>query len=203
MHLSAPFGSSVNDHISKEDFTLKYSTVDNAIVILQRLGPSAAIGKIDIKHAFRLCPVLNRRLGPVESPLEWSVLRRQAASLRSTFRTVPVKQASGLASLDLRQRMRNKGRSPLLGRFFVAAESMVECDRFLQTILKVFNNIRFPLAPEKVAGQASVLTFLGFELDVLQQELCLPPDKLADLLARAGSARLNAGNGSYYPCWVQ
>ena len=33
MHLSAPFGSSVNDYISKEEFGLKYSTVDNAVTI--------------------------------------------------------------------------------------------------------------------------------------------------------------------------
>ena len=52
MHLLAPFGSSVNDYVSKEDFGLKYSTVDNAIVILQRLGLSAAMAKVDIKHAF-------------------------------------------------------------------------------------------------------------------------------------------------------
>ena len=57
MHLSTPFGSSVNNYISKEDFGLKYSTVDNAIAIFQRLGPSAAMVKVDIKHAFRLCPV--------------------------------------------------------------------------------------------------------------------------------------------------
>ena len=53
MHLSAPFGSSVNDCISKEDFCLKYSsTVHNAIAILQRLGPSAVMAIVDIKHAF-------------------------------------------------------------------------------------------------------------------------------------------------------
>ena len=57
MHLLAPFGSSVNDYISKEEFGLNYSTFDNAIAILQRLGPSAAMAKVNIKHVFRLCPV--------------------------------------------------------------------------------------------------------------------------------------------------
>ena len=57
MHLSALFGSSVNDRIPKEDFTLRYSIIDNAVAILQRLGPSAAMAKVDIKHAFRLCPL--------------------------------------------------------------------------------------------------------------------------------------------------
>ena len=57
MHLSATFGSSVNDYISKEDFGLKYSTVHNAIAIFQCLGPLAAMAKVDVKPAFRLCPV--------------------------------------------------------------------------------------------------------------------------------------------------
>lgn len=57
MHLSAPCGSSVNDHIHKENFTLRYSTVDSAIAMLHQLGSSATMAKVDAKHAFRLCPV--------------------------------------------------------------------------------------------------------------------------------------------------
>ena len=37
-HLSAPFGHSINDHIDPDEFTMRYSTVDNAISICQKLG---------------------------------------------------------------------------------------------------------------------------------------------------------------------
>lgn len=37
-HLSAPFGQSVNDFISPEEFSLRYTSVDDAINICSRLG---------------------------------------------------------------------------------------------------------------------------------------------------------------------
>ena len=163
MHLSAPFVSSVNDHISKEDFTLKYSTVDNAVAILQRLGSSAAMAKIDVKHAFRLCLVRRD---------DWDLL---GAHWNGRF-YVDKRLPFGLRSEPfLFNRLADSLRWILVNEcgikdvvhylddFLIAAESMVECDRFLQTILKVFDNIGVPLVPEKVAGPASVLTFLGIE----------------------------------------
>ena len=183
MHLSAPFGSSVNDHISKEDFTLKYSTVDNAVAILQRLGPSAAMAKIDIKHALRLCLV--RRDDWDLLGAHWNGRFYVDKRLPFGLRSAPFLFNRVADSLHwiLVNECGIKAVVHYLDDFFIAAESMVECDRFLHTILKVFDNIGVPLAPEKVAGPASVFTFLGIELDVLQQELRLPPDKLADLLA--------------------
>ena len=56
-HLSALAGHSINDFINKEDFSLQYKTVDNAIQICQTLGPGALMAKVDLKNAFRLCPV--------------------------------------------------------------------------------------------------------------------------------------------------
>ena len=56
MHLSYPPGNSVNDDINS-DFLLRYSTVYDAIDSVMRLGRGAPMAKIDIKSAFRLCPV--------------------------------------------------------------------------------------------------------------------------------------------------
>ena len=57
MHLSFPEGGSVNDGISVQDFPLKYITVSDAMDAVMALGRGALMAKIDIKHAFRLCPV--------------------------------------------------------------------------------------------------------------------------------------------------
>ena len=57
MHLSYPPGSSVNDGIDIRYFRLRYSTVSDAIDSVMRLGQGALMAKIDIKSAFRLCPV--------------------------------------------------------------------------------------------------------------------------------------------------
>ena len=57
MHLSAPLDHSINDGISKEEFTLRYSTVDDAVRIIRELGPNTLLAKMDIKSAFRTIPV--------------------------------------------------------------------------------------------------------------------------------------------------
>ncbi len=72
-HLSAPAGESVNDHIPPGDITLSYSSIDDAVAMLQSLGPGALMmAKADIKSVFRLCPVR-----PEDWPLlgmHWSAL---------------------------------------------------------------------------------------------------------------------------------
>jgi len=57
MDLSSPRGSSINDFISKADYTLHYATFDQAQALVSSFGTGALMAKLDLKHAFRLCPV--------------------------------------------------------------------------------------------------------------------------------------------------
>ena len=66
MDLSSPHGSSINDHISKEEFTLHYTSFDTALKMVARHGRGSLMAKVDIKHAFRLCPVRRK---------DWELLR--------------------------------------------------------------------------------------------------------------------------------
>lgn len=57
MHLSAPVESSINDGINKEDITLRYSTVDDAVRMINKLGRNTPLAKVDTKRAFRMVSV--------------------------------------------------------------------------------------------------------------------------------------------------
>ena len=57
--------SSINDYINPEYYSLKYCTINNAITILNELGPDTLMGKIDLQNTFRLCLV---------SKEDWSLL---------------------------------------------------------------------------------------------------------------------------------
>ena len=57
LDLSSPRGQSVNEGISREQYSVKYSSFDDAVNMVRRLGHTAFMGKLDVKHAFRLCPV--------------------------------------------------------------------------------------------------------------------------------------------------
>ena len=57
MDLSAPRGRSINDSINPDLCSLKYATVDQALLFLQILGPGAQLAKMDLKSAYRMVPV--------------------------------------------------------------------------------------------------------------------------------------------------
>ena len=65
LDLSRPLGSGVNDFINKDDYSLQYCNVDDAIRHLLSYGVGANMAKLDIKHAFRLIPV---------RPADWPLL---------------------------------------------------------------------------------------------------------------------------------
>ena len=63
--LSSPNGLSINDFISKEDYSVKFFKFDDVVSMVKSLGRSALMDKLDIEHTFRLCPV---------SPVDWQLL---------------------------------------------------------------------------------------------------------------------------------
>ena len=57
MDISRPFDNSVNDFISRKAFTLRFSSIDEAVALETSTGGSAHMAKMDVKSAFRLIPV--------------------------------------------------------------------------------------------------------------------------------------------------
>ena len=53
----SPAESSINDGINKEELTLHYSTIDDAVKMVNKLGRNTLLAKVDIKSAFRTIPV--------------------------------------------------------------------------------------------------------------------------------------------------
>ena len=54
---NALISPSINDGIIKDDFTLHYSTIDDAVQMINRLGQNTLLAKVDIKSAFCTIPV--------------------------------------------------------------------------------------------------------------------------------------------------
>ena len=59
LNLSYPLNNSVNDFIDKQFCTVRYSSVDEAVRMVQSLKPGAllALAKADVKSAFRLLKI--------------------------------------------------------------------------------------------------------------------------------------------------
>ena len=63
--LSSPKGSTVDDFITDEESAVQFNYFDTAVNTVAGLGKGCLVAKLDIKSAFRICPV---------SPVDWHLL---------------------------------------------------------------------------------------------------------------------------------
>ena len=56
-HFSYPKGGSLNDNIPVEFTSVSYATVEDAIRLIQSVGPGCFLAKTDIKNAFQIVPI--------------------------------------------------------------------------------------------------------------------------------------------------
>ena len=182
MHLSAPIGQSINDHISKEQYSLQYASVDDAIQILTNLGKGALMAKVDLKSAFRVVPV---------HPTDWELLGmfwRNAfyidTCLPFGLRSAPFlfNQYAEALQWILKNNYRLHWLIHYLDDYFIAGPPhSCSCQEHLNCFLKVCQQLGIPVAMDKVEGPLTVLIFLGLELDSVLQLIRLPQDKLEQL----------------------
>ena len=181
LDLSSPFGSSFNDGIPHEFFTVKYSSFDDAVSIVRDMGKGCFMAKIDIKHAFRLCPV---------NPLDWPLLGykwlgRYFFDIRLPFglRSSPFifNAFADAVTWILVHKFGITALIHYLDDFFVCSVTKEGCQRKVDTILRVFEMLGIPVAEDKLEGPSQCLIFLGIEIDSVAMVCRLPGDKIAAL----------------------
>ena len=182
-HLSAPVGTSINDYIDPIDYSLHYNTTDDAINILHMLGPNALMAKVDLKNAFRLCPV---------HPADWPLLGIHWRNMYYINKCLPF----GLRSAPFLFNMVADSIQWILHHHFYVTNSFHYLDDFffagprhaatcatsLSDMLHLCDVLGAPLKPEKIVTPTTCLTFLGIQLDTITQKATLPEDKLHNLL---------------------
>ena len=183
MDLSSPKGQSVNDGISDDEASVKFNSFDDAVRLVAQLGQGALLAKLDIKSAFRICPV---------HPADWHLLGFTFRGFYFVDLCLPfglrssVNRFTLLAStlLWILQNNYNIVHSThYLDDYFLAAPANSNmCEVRMRITREVFARLGIPLAPEKIEGPTSRLTFLGIEIDSETMSLRLPQDKLDDRL---------------------
>ena len=183
LHLSAPAGTSVNDHINKADFSLHYASFDEAVRMLTALGPGALMAKVDLKSAFRMIPV---------HPEDWELLGMHwrdhfyiDTCLPFGLRSAPFlfNEVASALQWILQHNYAIRDMLHYLDDYLMAGPpDDPACARFLTTFLQVADQLGVLVAMEKVDGPSPTLSFLGLLLDSLRQEIRLPPAKLEAML---------------------
>ena len=178
MDLSGPKGSSVNDYIPQEKFSVQYSKFDDAVDMIANLGLGALMAKLDIKSAFRLCPV---------RPEDWELLGIHWEGLYYVELRLPFALHSRLADALYFMLTCNyliEFLTYYLDDFFTAGPAASDTSvKQMQIIIQVFNRLGIPVTPDKVEGPTMCIVYLGICIDSLKKEIHLPEDKLQDLLS--------------------
>ena len=183
LDLSSPRGSSINEYISKERYSVRYSTFDDAVALVSALGPSAYMAKLDVKHAFRLCPV--READWVHLGYCWNGQYFIDTRLPFGSRSSPFIFNSFADALlwILTVSFSIPFIVHYLDDYFLCSFSHQSCKEDMQLVQSVFSRLGVPLAPGKIIGPCTSITYLGIEIDSVAQAIRLPPDKFSELLS--------------------
>ncbi|XP_054843036.1 uncharacterized protein LOC129334764 isoform X1 [Eublepharis macularius] len=143
------------------------------------------MAKCDIKSAFRLLPVHPGDFELLGFAFEGKYYMDRALPMGCSVSCAAFERFSSFLEWELRRRAGSRDSAHYLDDFlFVGRAGSSECARLLDTFLRLAEELGVPLAHEKTEGPSTVLTFLGIELDTVQQSMRLPLNKVDDLRAR-------------------
>ena len=180
-HLSAPAGSSVNDGIDPACWSLQYCSVDDALAEVRRLGKDCWMGKIDLKDAFRMCPV-----NPADHHLlsiYWQGKFYVDKCLPFGLRSAPGIFNSIAEAIQwiAKEKFNVSYLIHYLDDFFTASSTATACGENLEQTIGVCDDLGAPVKPEKVEGPVKEIAFLGIHIDSNNMTVSLPHEKKEEL----------------------
>ena len=180
MNLSYPYDErSVNKNIPQDFSTVQYASLNDAISVIQELGPNCYMAKADIADAFRIVP-----LHPSQYNLTGAKWQGQyyydknlpmgCSSSCKIFETI----SSAIVHI-LKEKYGVKHIVKILDDFLFIAKTREECARALKSFLDVCKLLNIPINWEKTSKHPGfVIIFVGIELDTIKMVARLPQEKL-------------------------
>ena len=168
---------SVNDAIESSLCSLQYASVADAARRVQDCGPGSLLAKLDLKAAYCMVPV-----HPMDSPLLGICWRESTLIDRALLFGLclaPIIFCCG-RRISMGYALR---RSPIYNPLPGGQANSTGCAKDINIAIPLYNHLGLPVAPEKVEGPVTAITFLGLEINSATMTLSLPQDKLTALKA--------------------
>ena len=175
--LSSPYGSSVNDGIDPDEFSMHYIHMDQIINMMAQHGPGALMAKFNVELAYR-----NIAVHPGDGYLlgmKWCGQLFVALALPFGLRSASYifNLVADLVEWIIRNKYSVEDLMHYLDDFATAGPAdSLRCSQNLQTFLAVSRSLGLPLHPHKCIGPSTHLVVLGIELDSLDQTARLPAE---------------------------
>ena len=176
--LSYPEGASINAGIPREFSSVKYSSVSDAVQCILRKGRGAFLAKTDIESAFRIIPL---------RPSDYHLLGFKWNNLYYFDRCLPMGASSSCAIFELfstalhwiiSRFLPGVGVVHVLDDFLFIGPSFEACSYALKFFLFICQDIGVPISTSKTMGPATILPFLGIQLNTVSMSASLPADKI-------------------------
>ena len=145
------------------------------------LGPQAWLDKSDIKSAFRLLPVAPADYELLGFKFQGNFYYDKCLPMGCSISCALFEKFSTFLEFQTKKIAQWIGVTHYLDDFLFAGPFMHDCNRVLQTFREVSSQLGVPIAEEKTVGACQVITYLGLEIDTIQQQVRVPADKVRAL----------------------
>ncbi|CAG2224001.1 unnamed protein product [Mytilus edulis] len=149
-----PKNPSLNELIDKDEFSLQYVSIDDAIRTIKSLGFKSWLLKTDIADAFKVMP-----LSPMSSPKIFDTLSQAICWIAQN-------------NYNIEHILH------LLDDFLVIVPEQDNAQQTMNTFLDIFKSLGVPLSFKKTEGPCHKLEYLGIFLDTINMEAYLPLEKV-------------------------
>ena len=184
--LSSPHNSadhaSINDLIDKEQCTLSYVKIDDAIKQICEFGRGAILCKFDIQDAFKHCAIRKDQwhLFLVKWEGMYYVMSRLPFGCRSSPKIFDyLAQAVCWIATN---NYNIKFILHLLDDFLTIDMPHFSGEYTFSSMLYIFNSLNIPLSEKKLEGPCTCLEYLGIILDSDKMQCRLPLDKIERIM---------------------
>lgn len=187
--LSFPAKGSVNAEIDPAEFSLQYSSIDDAVALCSVINPdSVVLAKLDLKDAFKHIPI---------HPGDWHMMGfswPNAAGVNMYYfskvlsfglRSAPALFDRYARCLPLFWKLEG-GKSGLVryvDDFLIVASDLQVCNNDLDVLVATCKKSGFTIQPSKVTPPAKVIQFLGIEINTLNSSLRISDERMLEVRA--------------------
>ncbi|MCU7858829.1 MAG: hypothetical protein KZQ86_03130 [Candidatus Thiodiazotropha sp. (ex Lucinoma kastoroae)] len=183
-HLSHPRGRSVNDFIDPQLCSVQYTSFDEAVFMLQDLGPNCKIFKMDLKNAFRLLPVNPADFDLLGFKLDGKYYIDKAVPFGCSVSCRTFEVFATFLEFAVKRRMVSGKLIHYLDDYLGGDKSYALCEQIMEIFRSCLASLCVPLAEEKTEGPSEVLCFLGLELDSRNMVVRIPREKIEELVQK-------------------
>ena len=181
MHLSYPYGESINDYIDPEKAATQYQQFDDAVLLVVQQGRFCWLAKGDVKSAFRVAPVCFRHIRCLGIKFDNQYFIDITLPFGSAISCAIFEEVATLIHWIFKQRTAIRF-VHYLDDYLWVHRQFIMCMSACHAVQQVAGEVGLPLTPEKFVWPTQKLEFLGLTINTVRMAVAIPQDKREAIL---------------------